>query len=198
MDLDWSGNAQPPNCKKYLPAPKANLENSASGLTVGGRDSWRPHAGRGASQPRHKRNTFDLIGGPVHTDPGSTRPKKWQTESQAYFSQEKTRTDQLTQRGRARLIRGKQMTTPAFLDVRPPFDDNVAQRLRGGKSHRLNKLPAAATNVQCEHCGIDEFSLIGFRRSPPNQSLLGGLGVSVLASRGMEETGNGSMEAEKS
>lgn len=194
MDLDWSGNAPPPNCKKHLPPPKAILDNSATVLS--GLDAnWRPHVGRGASQPCHTRNTFDLIGGPVPLlNPESVEPKEWQTEAQA-MSTEKTKTDQLTQMGRARLIRGKQTTAPAFLDVRP-FDDNVAERLRGENPYRLSAA-AAGADVQRKHdyssgCSsaaaspsgevLDDFSLIGFRRSS-GQSLLGRLGVSVLASR---------------
>lgn len=111
------------------------------------------------------------------------------------MSTEKTKTDQLTQMGRARLIRGKQTTAPAFLDVRP-FDDNVAERLRGENPYRLSAA-AAGADVQRKHdyssgCSsaaaspsgevLDDFSLIGFRRSS-GQSLLGRLGVSVLASR---------------
>ena len=124
--------------------------------------------------------------------------QKWQTEAQALLSQKKTtETDQLTQMGRARLIRGKQTTMPAFLAVRP-FDDNVAERLRGENPYRLNECAAGASvaDVQGEHslrargsapdnttCPSeeDEFSLVGFRRS--GQSYLDGLGVSILASR---------------
>ena len=198
MDLDWSGNAPPPNCKKHLPAPKARLECTATGLS--GLDTdWRP--GRGTTaQPCNTRNTFDLIGGPVplNNPESQVEPKKWQTEAQALLSQKKTtETDQLTQMGRARLIRGKQTTMPAFLAVRP-FDDNVAERLRGENPYRLNECAAGASvaDVQGEHslrargsapdnttCPSeeDEFSLVGFRRS--GQSYLDGLGVSILASR---------------
>ena len=183
-NIDWSGYAAPPDCKKHLPHPTSKI---SGGVGVDDTAEWKP--GRKVSTEQSSNSSTSILGGPVpEKDPSVVSSAAWQSEAQAAQQKTKTSQEQLTESGRSRFVRGKQTTIPQY-ELAKPFDESVAARLRLENPYSLNdKLSSDIMkneengNPNTAETVDPNYSLVGYRSGAGCRSYLDGLGTEVAAS----------------